>query len=136
MSPSDVNRIMARLNDIAEFVGEARNELGTHKGQINELFKRQGLVERNGCGKAGTHKDHEDRLRMLEHDDGRRPLQGASEQGVSLGKWFKVSGYRMQDVILLLFALLIAGLVWTNLKGKQDIEKLAQSISRIGQVNP
>ena len=121
MSPTDVTQILNRLNEIAEFVGEARNQMGTNRTQIDVLFGRLVHVERNGCSKADQHKDHEDRLRIIEYDSGKRPIQSP---GVSIGRWLKVSGYRMNDVILLIFALLLAGMLWSHVEYRKQTEAM------------
>lgn len=124
---------MEKLDKIHTSIGGLTAKQESQGREIGELFKKHAALERNGCSKAETHKDHENRIRILEHDQGGRPIR-EPERGVSLGRFFKVQGYRMQDVILLLFALLVLGMGWSLFKQSQEIRTIGSSVSEIAQV--
>lgn len=123
-------RILDKLGEIQSTLGGFVQGQATQDKQIGELFRKHALLERNGCGKAGMHEDHEGRLRAVEHGEvGRQPKE--PQLGVSLGRWFRVSGYRMQDVVLLLFALMVLGMVWFSFQGRAQLQELSQNMDKI-----
>ena len=131
MTTNGEQRILGKLDDIHKFMGMMDARQSSQESQIGVLFKKHETLERNGCSKAETHKDHEDRIRMMEHDKGARPLRAPDTRGVGLGKWLRIQGYSMQEVILLLLVLLIAGMSWKFATRERQLSTLESDVKRI-----
>lgn len=66
MSDSEIQRIWQAINNLAQKVERLATNIENQGELLAEVRAEIRLITTQGCSKAGSHQDHEERIRSLE----------------------------------------------------------------------